>query len=397
LIKRGIIAKIKFVPIRGRAARNESIISRAGILWRVKSSRVRETAILFSHKQKKIRPVIAFLTCLLTVSLHFHALGAPQENPASNPGQSILLKYRFKQGETRNYENTINYKIYYQKALLMDLNATQQYSQKILNRYDDGSADIAFTDFMADLGKILSTGDQARNNLEQSSGGSLNLDPSGKIKATLTITPLGKIMVKKMISPAPGQEKPPPNAAGNPTLTSGSGLERLADGIPPEVRHLLPVLKKLFTGLDDLLLSLYNLDDDQINFLFSYTSLPAEAIRRGDVWTNVSSYTFDSFTPVIDVVTNCTFVLKSIENINAREIARILINGTYEGLGQEVSYKDLSALFFSGIITGEEKIDNTRGILLDLTSHMEGDIILESTLGTFPIRTEMEYSLHYLD
>ena len=179
---------------------------------------------MFRHKLKKIRPVIAFLTCLLAGSFFLHALGAPQANPASNPGPSILLKYQFEKGETRNYENTINYKIYYQSALLMDLSATQKYSQRILNKFDDGSAEIAFTDFMADLGEIRSTGYQARNNPEQTSGRSFNLDPSGKIKATLTITPLGEIMAKKMRPPASGQKDPSPNAAGNPPISAGSGL-----------------------------------------------------------------------------------------------------------------------------------------------------------------------------
>jgi hypothetical protein len=279
----------------------------------------------------------------------------------------------------------------------MDLNATQQYSQKILNVHNDGSAEIAFTEFMVDLGKILAAGYTSGTNARQAADDPLRQDPTGKIKATMTISPDGKIKSKSLIPPPPGRNRPAQQAPGNASAAAGSGLETLADGIPPEIRSLLPVLKKLFAGLDELLLSIYNLDDDQINFIFSYTCLPPQAIRQGDVWTNVSSYTFDSFTPIIDLVTNCTFVLKSVENVNAREIASVLINGRYEGLGQESSYKDLSALFFSGIITGEEKIDNTRGILLELKSHMEGDIILESALGTFPIRTEMDYSLHYID
>jgi len=279
----------------------------------------------------------------------------------------------------------------------MDLNAKQQYSQRILNTFDDGSAEIAFTDFLMDLDKILSSAYPANNLSEGESNRILNRDSSGKIKATMTITPLGKILAKNLRSPASGRNNPNRSRAQASPSVSGSGLESLADGIPQEVRHLLPVLKKLFTGLDELLLNLYHLDDDQINFLFSYTSMPLEPIRLGDVWTNISSYTFDNFTPIIDLVTNCTFALKSVEQVDAREIVSILINGRYEALGQESAHKDLSGLFFSGIITGEEKIDNTRGILLELTSHMEGDIILESALGNFPIRTEMDYSLQYLD
>jgi len=345
-----------------------------------------------------VLPTLIFVAfCILLLFLHTKVSEARQRAESVAPAKKIKLAYKFEKGRVLNYENIRYYKIYLQNTLLMNFNVRQQFTQKILNVYSDGSADIAFTDFKVDLDKILSTGFEVNLPGESRTGEPLHPESDDKIQATMTVTPLGKIIASRLVSPSSDQNRPLGSSAPSLPEQQGSDLEKFADELPPEVRLLLPTLKTLFTGLDDLLLNLYGMENHRINLIFTFTTLPENLVTLGNQWTHEESYTFDSFTPNIDLVTKSDFSLQSVEYIKAREVVRVLINGVYQGLGQEASYKEFSSLSFTGTITGEEKIDNTTGILLELTSRIEGDILLESTLGTFPIRTEMTYLLRYLE